>query len=169
MSISILEFDEITSTSDYLKTNHASLGHLTFVRAQHQTSGRGQFKRVWESEKGSNLLFSVLLKPNENVDIHDIKNHVLIGLLNVLEHHGIMARYKAPNDLYVEHKKICGILIETKMHGSKPTYVVVGIGLNVNQTRFDVPNATSMALLKSRTFDVSNIFDQMVSHITSVL
>jgi BirA family transcriptional regulator, biotin operon repressor / biotin---[acetyl-CoA-carboxylase] ligase len=169
MSISIIEFDEITSTSDYLKTNHQSLNHLTFVKTNYQTQGRGQFERTWESEKGLNLLFSVLFKPEKETDIQDIKNIILHAIINVLDTYGVSARYKAPNDLYVGKEKICGILIETKMNGQVPLYVIAGVGLNVNQSRFDAPNATSMYRITSKAFDISYVFKQLVGHITSVL
>jgi biotin-[acetyl-CoA-carboxylase] ligase BirA-like protein len=169
MSISIIEFDDISSTSDYLKTNYESLNHLTFIRADFQSRGRGQFERTWESDRGSNLLFSVLFKPDKDTNMQDIKNMILHAIINVLDWHGISARYKAPNDLYVGAEKICGILIETKMKGQLPLYVVAGIGLNVNQHLFDAPHATSMLRITSKTYDIAFLFKQLISHITSVL
>ncbi|MFU8793214.1 MAG: biotin--[acetyl-CoA-carboxylase] ligase [Acholeplasmataceae bacterium] len=169
MSTTILEFEALDSTSDYLKENQQFLNHLTFVRADYQLKGRGQFDRTWESEKGLNLLTSLLLKPSKENDIHDIKNKILHALIDTLKQFHIHARYKAPNDLYVGSKKICGILIETQLKGEALQYVICGIGLNVNQIRFEAPNAISMRMLKNEFCDVKNIFNTFVSHITSVL
>jgi BirA family transcriptional regulator, biotin operon repressor / biotin---[acetyl-CoA-carboxylase] ligase len=169
MSFTLIEFDELPSTSDYLKENHQSLQHLTFVKANYQTQGRGQFDRTWESEKNLNLLCSVLFKPLSQDHIQEIKNKVLHALIHLLETYGVHARYKAPNDLYVDQKKICGILIETQMHGDNVLYAVAGIGLNINQVNFEAPHATSLAKITQRSYDISKIFQQLVSHITSVL
>lgn len=169
MSTTILEFETLDSTSDYLKENQQFLNHLTFVRADYQLKGRGQFDRTWESEKGLNLLTSLLLKPTLQSDIHDIKNKILHALIDTLKVYQIHARYKAPNDLYVGSKKICGILIETQLKGDAIQYVICGIGLNVNQTQFETPNAISMRLLKNEVFDVGTILSTFVSHITLVL
>lgn len=169
MSTTILEFNTLDSTSDYLKENHASLNHLTFVRTDYQLKGRGQFDRVWESKEGLNLLTSLLLKPSKESDIHDIKNNILHALIDTLKHYNIHARYKAPNDLYVGSKKICGILIETQLKGGVMQYVICGIGLNINQTQFDAPNAISMRQLTNQVFDIRTVFKTFISHITLVL
>ena len=169
MSTTIIEFEVLASTSDYLKENHPYLNHLTFVRSNYQSAGRGQFDRTWESEEGVNLLTSLLLKETGDLDIHDIKNKILHALIKTLSDYNVHARYKAPNDLYVGTKKICGILIETQMKAGQLQYVICGIGLNVNQVRFEAPNAISMRLLNNQTYDIKKLFENLIGHITSVL
>jgi BirA family biotin operon repressor/biotin-[acetyl-CoA-carboxylase] ligase len=71
--------------------------------------------------------------------------------------HGISARIKWPNDIYVGLKKICGILIENSLHGSAISSSIIGIGLNINQRNFNVnlPNPTSMVLCMQNQDDRS--------------
>jgi BirA family biotin operon repressor/biotin-[acetyl-CoA-carboxylase] ligase len=79
--------------------------------------------------------------------------------VELLSSHGIDAKIKRPNDIYVDGKKICGMLIENGVRGEWMTYSIIGIGLNVNQRNFDVslPDATSMALLSSENDTIYNL------------
>jgi len=157
----ILEFEELISTSDFLKENQTYFPHMTFVKANHQTDGRGQFDRKWESDANENLLFSILLK-NKNVsDMFEIKRWVVSSILEYLQSKNINCQFKEPNDIYVDDKKICGILIETQSGSNVFDYLIIGIGLNVNQITFNHPYATSMGMLLDTKFDVKNIFKEL--------
>jgi len=130
-----LHFEEIDSTSSYLKREYANLTTFTIVSASYQTNGKGRLDRSWISEKNTNLLFSLLLKEDNLINAFPYlslasayvvaEELIKLGLDDV--------KVKWPNDVYVKGKKICGILLE----GSLPTYLVVGIGLNVNQNKFN--------------------------------
>jgi len=129
----IIHFETVTSTFDYLKENYATLDEFTFVDADFQTSGVGRENREWISPKSENLLFSFILKNNKYFD-----NYQFVSLLSAvtvcetLNRLNIKATIKWPNDVYVGDKKICGILLK----GNIPDYLLVGIGLNVNQREF---------------------------------
>ena len=161
----ILEFETIDSTSSYLKRNYQALPHLTIVRADYQTQGRGQFDRVWDANQGQNLLMSVLMKSVKIDDIDQLKMQFIAGLKHILKTFGIHVTFKKPNDLYVHDHKICGILLETKTVKTQLEYVIIGIGLNVNQTLFGAYQATSMKNELSKNIEVSLVFKQVIQMI----
>ncbi|TNF08298.1 MAG: biotin--[acetyl-CoA-carboxylase] ligase [Bacillota bacterium] len=159
----LLEFDEVDSTSNFLKENHTYFPHMTIIRADHQTEGRGQFDRKWESEPKDNILFSILLKDIKFDQMYKIKSWVITALMNFLHEHGILVSFKEPNDLYVDDKKICGILIETQSDYDAFNYAVIGIGMNVNQTVFNHPKATSLKIENDQTYDVDQLFEALLN------
>jgi BirA family transcriptional regulator, biotin operon repressor / biotin---[acetyl-CoA-carboxylase] ligase len=162
MSYTILEYKTLDSTNTFLKQYHSALSHLTFLRSRHQTAGRGQFDRTWSSNPNENILVSVLLKdiPLNRVEHH--KKWIEQGIVTFLNNHGYVTTFKAPNDIYVNSKKICGILTETQSDALKFTYVVIGVGLNVNQTEFKGLNATSMRLESNKHYDIDALFEALI-------
>ena len=140
----LIVLDEIESTNNYLKQYYDSLVPYTVIRANYQSNGRGQFERGWESTKNKNLLFSILFKLDLGFS-PDLMNPIIVtAIKSTLDEMGINASFKDPNDVYVGDKKIAGILIETKYDANKLKYMVVGVGLNVNQLTFDDLNAVSI-------------------------
>ncbi len=154
----LLEFDDVDSTSSILKEHYSSFPHFTVIRTNYQKFGRGQFDRVWDAEAGKNVLMSLLLKDIHINTINNIKNQTVAVLMHVLKTYGIKATFKAPNDLYVGHEKICGILIETKANHNQLDYAVIGIGLNVNQKKFGNYKATSMSNILNKVLDLKVVF-----------
>ena len=141
-----LHFDEIDSTNTYLKNHYQKLDNLTFVSTDYQSQGKGRNDRTWWSKKGENLMFSLLIKDQKMQDMFPyLSMATAVEVAKILEKHGLTnVSIKWPNDVIVNDKKICGILLE----GQVPDYSVIGVGLNVNQKGF--PNdlrrpATSMA------------------------
>jgi len=162
ISYTLLEFDELQSTSDFLKENHSYFPHMTIIRSDYQTKGRGQFDRIWSSNKGENLLFSILLK---NVKINQsgqLKRWIMEGLITFFQSYGISPEFKEPNDLYVQENKIAGILIESLSLEDTFDVVVIGIGLNINQTVFDGLKACSLKTLTKRTYDLHHLFKDVI-------
>lgn len=120
------------------------------VITDHQTSGRGQRASVWESEKDKNLTFSIGvfdldLPIQKQFSLHFITALAIVKTIN--ENTLAKATIKWPNDIFVGDKKIAGILIENNLLKQEIYSSVIGIGLNVNQTFFETPHATSLALL----------------------
>lgn len=158
----VINFDEITSTNDFLKENYKIYNNLTFVKTKFQTKGRGQFERVWKSNKDENLLFSFILKDIYINKIETIKNIINYTLLNFLKDYNIEGIFKEPNDILVDYKKILGILIETKTKTNEEyEYVITGIGININQDEFSNLNATSFKLLNNKVFDIETLFNKL--------
>ena len=129
-----IHFETIDSTNTYLKENYEDLDNFTFVSADFQSAGRGRNNRNWKSEKGENLLFSLLIKDKALIDkfssLSVISAFSIIKALN-LEHLSI----KWPNDIYYKDSKLCGILLEAVTR-NEIECLIVGIGLNVNQRDF---------------------------------
>lgn len=129
-----IHFETIDSTNTYLKENYEKLDNFTFVSADFQSAGRGRNNRNWKSEKGENLLFSLLIKDKALIDkfssLSVISAFSIIKALN-LEHLSI----KWPNDIYYKDSKLCGILLEA-VTINEIECLIIGIGLNVNQREF---------------------------------
>ncbi|XMB71849.1 biotin--[acetyl-CoA-carboxylase] ligase [Mycoplasmatota bacterium WC30] len=157
----ICKFDTLESTNNYIKQNINILKHGDVVLARVQTKGRGRFGNTWDSVDG-NLYFSVLLKQvlsREDVFIYTIKSSV--ALVRTLNHYNIESKIKYPNDILVNDKKISGILIESSGY-ENIDYIVLGIGLNVNQRLFYglQEKATSMGLQTNNVYDIDDILNQ---------
>ncbi|HAK05218.1 MAG TPA: biotin--[acetyl-CoA-carboxylase] ligase [Firmicutes bacterium] len=162
---SIIHFDELTSTNDYIKNNYRLLPDVSLIRADYQSAGRGQFSRNWESNRGQNLLVSLLLKTGINdLSVHSYEEQVRNSLISLLDFYGVNAHIKLPNDIFVGDRKISGILIETKQIAGVYEYLIIGIGLNVGQTEFpDYLNATSIALQSPLKIYLEDVFNKFIS------
>lgn len=130
-----------------------------------QEAGKGRNNNSWESEGGKNLTFSIILYPDFiNVDQQFyISKAVSLGVLDFIKEYADNATIKWPNDIYVNDKKISGILIENSIKGSDIQSCVVGIGLNVNQTVFkgDAPNPTSLKLILKNDIDLNESLEKI--------
>jgi len=125
----------------------------TAVFAEEQTKGRGRFGRSWYAPKGSCVLCSVVLRPSIEADRVPLVTAVaaLAAADAVEDAAGVEAKIRFPNDILVGGRKIAGVLVESRFISSKPDLFIVGIGLNVNVGRADLPAelreaATSLAI-----------------------
>ena len=145
----IYKYAKLDSTNAYLKQHSSSLPDYSVIWADEQTEGRGRFARIWDSQPGLDLTFSILL-PLTSLEQQRRQNITQIAALSIaqaLECYGLKPSVKWPNDVLIQGKKISGILceiteIEEKVCG------VLGIGINVNNTEkflasLDIP-ATSL-------------------------
>lgn len=163
----LLEFEELNSTSDFLKENHSYFPHMTIIRADHQLKGRGQFDRMWQSDAKQNFLFSIMLKNVKTNQSHHLKHWVMLSIIRFFQIFGITPEFKEPNDLYVGDNKIAGILIESLSTEEVFDVVVIGIGININQTLFQPFKATSLKELTHKTYDLSHEFQKLVKLLIS--
>ncbi len=114
--------------------------HGTVVVADRQTGGRGRMGRSWESPAGVNIYMSVILRPRVHPEIAtQIPILSVIAVSRALERFEPTLKYgiKWPNDLYIESKKLSGILCEMRTGRVGVHYLVAGIGVNVNMTGMD--------------------------------
>lgn len=136
------------------------------VVADYQTAGRGCGTNTWESERGANLLYSMLIHPAAIPANRQylISMAVANSIAKVLSAYVRNVSIKWPNDIYVGDCKICGILIENQLQGSSIRDSIIGVGLNVNQLCFlsDAPNPVSLANLTGRLYDLSELLQQLL-------
>lgn len=144
--------DEVESTQDFLKNNYKNFPDQTFIYAGYQKSGKGQFDRKWESKKNENLLCSFLIKKSFNIE--NIQYSVSAMIIDFLSEFKIKTDFKKPNDILVQGKKICGILVEKIFFESEVVATIIGIGLNINQTQFKNKDATSLIKIKKDNYDI---------------
>ncbi len=147
-----------TNTLAFELLKKEKLHEGTIIWAIEQTKGRGHEGNQWESEAGKNLTFSVILYPRF-LDVEAqflLSKMTSLAILDFLSDKIDRVTIKWPNDIYVLNDKIAGILIENSIIGSRFNHSVIGIGLNINQTRFisDAPNPTSLRLLTGIEFDL---------------
>lgn len=160
----IIEIEQTTSTNtdtaNLLRSEKPTDG--TVIIAYKQTAGRGQDQNQWESEPYQNLTFSILLYPlflNPG-DQFQLSKTISLGIIDflktILPDDLESIKIKWPNDIYVQDKKICGILIQNSITGNYLSDSIVGIGLNVNQTVFksDAPNPVSISNLTHVEIDL---------------
>lgn len=140
----------------------------TIVITSNQSKGRGQRGNSWEAVPGQNLTFSLILQPTflEVSQQFFLTKVISLSLIDFLsETLATQCFIKWPNDIMVQDKKICGILIENNIASTRIAQAIVGIGLNVNQTNFSLNTATSMALLTGHTFDLNSQLNLLLQKI----
>lgn len=170
----LILLDEVDSTNEEVKRLAAQGAEDgTVVAAEHQTSGRGRFGRVWDSDNGG-LYFTILLRPElPPSDIASITLAAGYGVcLAVREYSGADARIKWPNDVIIGNRKICGILTEMAAQSDRIDYVAIGIGINLNHRLFPEEiayKATSLLLETGKQVDRSTFLALVLNHLDKVL
>ncbi len=170
-----LYFTEINSTNAVLLDKSSKNQNGTVVFAERQTAGKGRFKNTWESAKGQNLTFSILL----NIDkyLKDKLNILNLGTAQVLAStietlFQLQVEVKWPNDILIKRKKAAGILVETVSLGANIKRAAIGIGLNVNQTQFtgefNYP-PTSLKLELNQDVDREKILAEFLNNFEELL
>ncbi len=129
---------EVDSTNIYLRRlAEEGAPEFTAVFAEEQTAGRGRLARAWHSPKGVSLFFSLLFRPPLSPMLaQTITLTSAVAVSEGLEELGFDCRIKWPNDIFLNGKKICGILSEMRSDPDTVKWQVVGIGLNINNSAF---------------------------------
>lgn len=169
----IIRLDTVDSTNNYTANliKEGNLQHGTVILAVEQFAGKGQRGAEWLTEPGSNLTISVFLdEVNLSVDRQfSLTQFCSILMVNTLDKLGVKAEIKWPNDIYVDKKKIAGMLIENQLRGSQLRSSIVGIGLNVNQTNFGELQATSIRKEIGQFISIDDILASLISEFNSML
>ena len=166
----LIELSSVDSTNIYamkqIQEQIAVSGSC--YRTDFQTHGKGQHGRVWESSKGENLLCSYVLelktlKMEQNwgpMDQIGLSAAVALGAQAFFASFaGDETRIKKPNDIYWRDRKAGGILIENILRGESWIWTVIGIGFNMNQTKFssDAPNPVSLKQITGKQWEISSM------------
>ncbi len=159
----IYHFETLGSTNDEAQGAQYRSGDI--VVAERQSAGRGQRGHSWISGEGINLTLSAVLQPTqiEARDQFRVSQVAALSICDMLRGYELSPTVKWTNDIYIDERKIVGILIENRLSGTRLARSVVGIGLNVNQEIFDpsLPNPTSMSLVAGATFDRQEVLQAL--------
>ena len=132
--------DEIDSSNSFLMNSDSQIkANGAVLMAEKQLAGKGRFDRTWFSSKFENLTFSILINDEELLSLDPIvfSFGAIVAVSKALEsQYQVKIGIKWPNDLLSDGKKICGVLSERTFIGDRIEKLVIGIGLNVNQTNF---------------------------------
>jgi BirA family transcriptional regulator, biotin operon repressor / biotin---[acetyl-CoA-carboxylase] ligase len=171
-------FDELDSTNSYaMKLAREGAPEGTIVLTDFQKAGKGRLDRQWYAKKGENLLVSLLLRPELEVDavqkITLATATILIASIRQFlknRHYKISGlEVKWPNDLLLHGKKLGGILAESKLHDKKIEALVLGIGMNINTPVSAMPaeirnHATSLIEIVDKPLSVESFLSLFLKH-----
>lgn len=163
MGKNVIQFEEIDSTNVYAAELIAKTNPMegTCIVSDFQSAGKGQIGRYWHSAAAKNLLSSFILYPKNLAATDQFYLNIISGLavMDVVSSFCKDVSIKWPNDIYVQNKKIAGILVQNTLRGKDVKSTIIGIGLNVNESAFphDLPNPTSLALETDTLFSLENI------------
>ena len=167
MEARIIRLQETDSTNRYLKSYVPETeDEMTVVVADYQSAGKGQGVHTWESERGKNLLFSILVHPHWVPVVRQFMLSMAgaLALKDALDTYVDGITLKWPNDVYWNDKKISGTLIETSVGSRGIKKCIFGIGLNVNQTEFhsDAPNPVSLCQVLGHEIDREEVLQKVL-------
>ncbi len=168
---SVFAFNTIDSTNTFAKSlskDHAP--HGTIIIAEEQTAGRGRLQRNWSAEREKNLLFSLIFYPE--FDVQKISLITFAGALAVADAieatTSLSPSCKWPNDILINGKKVSGMLLETNARKSGIEKVILGIGINVNQSEFPeelVSKATSLINESGKVVDRIQLLQKILEEL----
>ena len=161
----LIDLDTVDSTNSWAKKNIATFRDdvPTVITAREQTNGRGRFGRPWLSPHGQNLYLTIVEKIRPPLQLIHYSQATALAIAKALQAYTITAQIKWPNDLLVDGKKICGILVEEASKG-KDSWVIVGIGLNVNMDPVHLESIDRLATSLQQLLD-SPVTIEEVRHI----
>lgn len=183
-------FDVIDSTNAYLQREQQETDIRNWiVSANQQTAGKGMASNGWESEAGKNLTFSLavdvsflpaerqfllseavplaIIEVLDEVISDDFEGMSFLAEAVRLESMPSKLSIKWPNDIYYENHKLAGILINSTIKANMMDVSIIGIGLNVNQMKFqDWPtHPISLKLISDMDYDIQLLLKQIVEHV----
>ncbi len=163
----IYHLDCVDSTNNFAAKliNDHICQNGSVILADEQSAGKGQVGNTWESAHSSNMLCSIVWKP-DNLSVSEqskISWMICLALHKLLLRFGIDSSIKWPNDVFVGTQKIAGILIENQLEGKQISWVIAGIGLNVNQLHFESPNATSIRHQLGTSIQVKTVLNELIA------
>jgi BirA family biotin operon repressor/biotin-[acetyl-CoA-carboxylase] ligase len=170
--VNVVSLQTVDSTNSYASRlmQHEPVPEGTVILAGYQTKGRGQRNTSWESDANKNLLLTIVLKPDFLEATHQfyLSMSVSNGIREFLLNYTRNVYTKWPNDLYINNRKIGGILIENTLMGGYLYNSIVGIGLNINQHKFSmgILNPTSLLLETGREYMLEELFNELLRNVS---
>ena len=179
----VVKLTDIPSTNDYLLGLNTDRDICAVT--DYQSAGKGMDTNTWESERGKNLLFSLLVHPTwlpiqeqylmsmaEALALYDAIRAVHSSQFTVHSSGVHSSRVKEgltikwPNDIYWGDRKLSGTRIDANLQGGMIRDMIIGTGINVNQTTFSdkVPNPVSLKQITNKTYDVEELLDTILAN-----
>lgn len=164
--------DSVDSTNNYAMAQlHAGTAlHGTAYFANEQRSGKGRRGKSWHTQKGKNIIISIVLSTGflpvyQQFQLSIASSLACLDFLHRFTINGL--KIKWPNDLYWNDRKAGGLLIENIIKGDLWQWAVIGIGININQTTFndDLPNPVSLKQITGETYDTVAIAKELVADV----
>ncbi|MBX2932962.1 MAG: biotin--[acetyl-CoA-carboxylase] ligase [Ferruginibacter sp.] len=156
--------DTVDSTNIYaMKQIHAAMAtHGMAWFAREQTAGKGQRGKSWKSEKDKNIALTLVVEPGrlQFNNQFQVSAAVALACFEFFSNYaGDETKIKWPNDLYWRDRKAGGILIENIIQGKNWKWALVGIGININQTKYNdaLKNPVSLKQITGKDFDVMEL------------
>ena len=147
-------FKIITSTNDYVK-NYLGLNNKIIAMSEIQTKGRGRSNNIWYSPKGGIWLSIGFLC---NIDAIELSTPIIKHINEFLLQY-VNSEIKPPNDILINSKKLCGLLVETETKQNKIKKVIIGIGINTNlDPKNSSFSATSLKHITNKNIDNKKLF-----------
>ena len=171
----IIKLKEIDSTNIYLLENAEKFSNeeMTVAITDYQTAGRGMGNNTWESEPDKNLLFSILIHPTwlEPYMQYIVSMAHALSLYDVLSSYSEDITIKWPNDIYWKESKISGTRIDGNISAGKLSDMVIGTGININQSEFHgtAPNPVSLTQITGRTYNRQAILYDIIARFSYYL
>ncbi|MFC1855249.1 biotin--[acetyl-CoA-carboxylase] ligase [Thermodesulfobacteriota bacterium] len=168
----IIHLKSIPSTNDEAyKLAEEGCDEGTIILSEKQTKGKGRLGRAFESSMKNNLYFSILLRPK--LSPAAAPKITLLSALSVVaaieETSNLKPKVKWPNDIFINDKKVCGILTEMKSETDRIDFMILGIGVNVNSSVNDYPNKfkpilTTLSDEERRLLPRQQIFEKIITN-----
>jgi len=171
LGLPLVHFEKLDSTNlEARRRAEAGAPHGMCLVAEYQSAGRGRLDRRWQAPARSCLLFSIVLRPHLGLEmVFGLTNLAALALCLALEENGLTPRIKWPNDVYLDGKKLAGILTEFTSRAERLDYAVVGVGLNVNLTPRQLAAlpapAASLRAATGRRWDRAPLLARILAHL----
>jgi BirA family biotin operon repressor/biotin-[acetyl-CoA-carboxylase] ligase len=168
----MLVLDSVDSTNNYAMAliQQGERDTIKPVFAMEQTQGKGRRGKHWKSNKGANIVMSIPIE----MQWLPLSQQFQLSAAIALSCHDLFLKYRVsnvfikwPNDIFINDSKAGGILFENVIKGTLWQWSVIGIGLNINQEKFEDFNlkATSLKLATGETYDVLKLAEELVSSV----
>ena len=176
MNVKYVYLTDTASTNSYAQSylSKCNPNEITVIYTYYQHQGRGQIGRYWFSDRDKNFSLSIIYFPKQLGAANSfqiIRDSSLAINMAIKEVFGIKCQIKWPNDIYYNHKKLGGILIQNTISGKNIKNAIIGIGLNVNSVDFpeDLPNPISLKQITRTHYDLKSSMLFFVNKVCELL
>ena len=161
--------EQTGSTNKDLLASSEGLPEFFVLATDFQTAGKGRMERSWEASPGSSVMASILLRPQftQSSGIGWLSLLTALAITNAISDLGLAPKIKWPNDVLIAEKKVSGILAEV---ATDLSCVVIGFGINVNQSANQLPvdTATSLSVESADSVDRDQLLAAVIENIRSL-